>query len=477
MEQEDKKKALLEVKMFLATIILLAVLIAVSGICSYVIPAGEYTKTITGGVTQEVYHTIEQTPLPVWKIALSPLLVLGSSNGAKIIVLILFIFIIGGSFSIMNKSGILPRLISDLVMRFADRKRLFIFINVTVFALLGSTMGILEEVTPLILIFIPLAYQMKWDSIVGVAIPFVSVTIGFSAATFNPFTLGTAQKLADIPLFSGLYLRVPILIVTIFIVTLYLLWYIRRIEKNPENSFVYGSDREIKALTHYEDVVVHEGRVKPALICMGICFLAIIGVVGGGSFVKTLQDLSFPLIALIFLIMGFGVGLVSGYDFKKVFKLFKDGLIDFSPAIILILMASSIGWLIVEGNIMATMMHFVSLKTQGLSREMSAILMYLFQLFMNFLVSSGSGQAMLTIPIMSQLGDVLGLTRQITVLAFQLGDGFSHAFWPTNPLLMVVIGLAGIRYKDWFKFMLPLQVILAMTSIIFLLIAVKINYS
>ncbi len=477
MEQEDKKKALLEVKMFLATIILLAVLIAVSGICSYVIPAGEYTKTTIGGVTQEVYHTIEQTPLPVWKIALSPLLVLGSSNGDKIIVLILFIFIIGGSFSIMNKSGILPRLISDLVMRFADRKRLFIFINVTVFALLGSTMGILEEVTPLILIFIPLAYQMKWDSIVGVAIPFVSVTIGFSAATFNPFTLGTAQKLADIPLFSGLYLRVPILIVTILIVALYLLWYIRMIEKNPEKSFVYGSDREIKALTHYEDVVVHEGRVKPALICMGICFLAIIGVVGGGSFVKILQDLSFPLIAFIFLIMGFGVGLVSGYDFKKVLKLFKDGLIDFSPAIILILMASSIGWLIVEGNIMATMMHFVSLKTQGLSKEMSAILMYLFQLFMNFLVSSGSGQAMLTIPIMSQLGDVLGLTRQITVLAFQLGDGFSHAFWPTNPLLMVVIGLAGIRYKDWFKFMLPLQVILAMTSIIFLLIAVKINYS
>jgi uncharacterized ion transporter superfamily protein YfcC len=477
MEKEDKKKALLEVKMFLATIILLAVLIAVSGICSYVIPAGAYEKAVVNGVSQQVYHTIAQTPLPVWKIALSPFLVLGSSNGAKIIVLILFIFIIGGSFSIMNKSGILPRLISDLVMKFADRKRLFIFINVAVFALLGSTMGILEEVTPLILIFIPLAYQMKWDSIVGVAIPFVSVTIGFSAATFNPFTLGTAQKLADIPLFSGLYLRVPILVVTIFIVAFYILWYIRRIEKNPEKSFVYGSDREIKALTHYDDVVVHEGKVKPALICMGVCFLAIIGVVGGGSVVKTLQDLSFPLIALIFLIMGFSVGLVSGYDFKKVFKLFKDGLIDFSPAIILILMASSIGWLIVEGNIMATMMHFVSLKTQGLSREMAAILMYLFQLFMNFLVSSGSGQAMLTIPIMSQLGDILGLTRQITVLAFQLGDGFSHAFWPTNPLLMVVIGLAGIKYKDWFKFMLPLQVILAITSIIFLLIAVKINYS
>jgi len=477
MEQEDKKKALLEVKMFLATIILLAILIAVSGICSYVIPAGEYVKTSVNSVTQEVYHTIGQTPLPVWKIALAPLLVLGSKNGPRIIVLILFIFIIGGSFSVMNKSGILPRLISDLVMKFADRKRLFIFINVAVFALLGSTMGILEEVTPLILIFIPLAYQMKWDSIVGVAIPFVSVTIGFSAATFNPFTLGTAQKLADIPLFSGLYLRVPILIVTILIVALYILWYIRRIEKNPEKSYVYGSDREIKALTHYDDVVLHQGKVKPALIWMGICFLGIIATVAVCSTVKALQDLSFPLIALIFLIMGFSVGMASGYEFKKVFKLFKDGLIDFSPAIILILMASSVGWLIVEGNIMATMMHFVSLKTQGLSRELAAIIMYLFQLFMNFLVSSGSGQAMLTIPIMSQLGDILGLTRQITVLAFQLGDGFSHAFWPTNPLLMVVIGLAGIKYKDWFKFMLPLQVILAMVSIIFLLIAVKINYS
>ena len=131
MEQEDKKKALLEVKMFLATIILLAILIAVSGICSYVIPAGEYIKSQVGSqVVVEEFHYIAQTPLPVWKIALSPLLVLASSNGPRIIVLILFIFIIGGSFSVMNKSGILPRLISDLVMKFTDRRRLFIFINV-----------------------------------------------------------------------------------------------------------------------------------------------------------------------------------------------------------------------------------------------------------------------------------------------------------------------------------------------------------
>jgi uncharacterized ion transporter superfamily protein YfcC len=222
---------------------------------------------------------------------------------------------------------------------------------------------------------------------------------------------------------------------------------------------------------------VHEGKVKPALICMGLCFLAIIGVVGVGSQIKVIQKNLFPFIAFFFLVMGFSVGLASGYGFKKVFKFFKDGLIDFSPAIILILMAASIGWLINEGNIMDTIMYYVSQHAKGLSREMSAVIMYLFQLFMNFLVSSGSGQAMLTIPIMSKLGDVLGLSRQITVLAFQLGDGFSHAFWPTNALLMVVIGLAGIKYKDWFKFMFPLQVILAITSIIFLLIAVKINYT
>jgi len=230
MEQTETK---IELRVFLTTIIILGVMILIAGFSSYFIQAGELVPIVKEGKSVQVYNTIEQTPIPVWKILVSPLLCVTGKNGAKIIVLVLFILIIGGSFAILNKSGVLPGIVSGLVKRFSDRRQLFLIINVIVFSLMGSCLGILEEIAPLILIFVPLAHRMGWDSITGVAIPFLSAGFGFAAATFNPFTVGTAQKLADVALFSGLSLRIPIFILTTLTVILYLLYYTKKIEKKP----------------------------------------------------------------------------------------------------------------------------------------------------------------------------------------------------------------------------------------------------
>jgi len=476
MEQQDKKRALLEVRMFLFTIIVFLVLIVLAGIASYAIPAGEYVTKIVNGNTEQIYQTVAQTPIPVWKIILAPIMSLGGPNGPIIIFLIFFILTIGGSFSILNKSGILSRLITDMVEKFADQKYVFLFISITVFVLLGSTLGIIEEVTPMILIFIPLAYRLKWDTVTGVAIPFASAHFGFAAATFNPFTIGTAQKLAGVPLFSGLSLRLLTLVLVLITYCAFMYWYTRRIEKDPTKSVTYGIDVEIKALSYSDDIPVLEGKVRPALTWIGCCFLAISIVVAAGAFYKPVQGLAFPLIAVIFLVMGIGAGLFAGKSVKEVMVMFKNGLIDFSIAIVLILLASSIGWLIHEGKTLATMLHFLTQHLQGMSKELAAVLMYVFQMFMNFLIPSGSAQATLTIPIMAQLGDILGLTRQTTVLAFQFGDGFANIMFPTNTLLMVVLGIAGIKYTDWVKWIFPLQVVIAAICVGVLLIAVNINY-
>jgi len=476
MQDPDVKKAVIELKIFITTIILLGILIISTGIASYIIPAGTFNEAVKDGKTVKVYQEIVSTPVPVWKIVLSPFLSVTGKNGPKIIVLSLFILLIGGSFSIMNKSGVLPAILGRLVDRFSDRKRLFLLINILLFSILGSALGIIEEIVPMILFFVPIAYRMKWDSLTGIAIPFVSAGFGFSAATFNPFTLGTAQSLSGLPLFSGLPLRAVLFLCTTTVVMLYMTWYTKRIEKNPEKSITYEIDLKMKELNNFETTNHENVKIKGPLFWMLFSFTLIIGVVAGGNFVKILQTLAFPLIALIFMIMGFGTGLLSGSKARDVLRFFIHGLIDFAPAILLVLMAAAVGYLIEIGNIMDTILFYISQLIQDMSKGGAALLLYASQMLMNFLVPSGTGQAVLTIPILAPLGDLVGLTRQTVVLAFQCGDGFSNLIWPTNPMLIIAIGLAGVNYKQWLKWIIPLQLALMGICTLFLLYAVHIDY-
>ncbi|MBU3915233.1 AbgT family transporter [bacterium] len=475
-DSAEKKGAVIGLRVLLFSMVILGTMIILAGLSSYFIQAGKLTNVTLNGTKQQVYQVIEQTPVPVWKIVLSPILSLTGKDGPKIIVLILFIFIIGGSFSVLNKSGVLPGILSNLTRKFFHRKTLFLITNVVIFSLLGSCLGIIEEVIPLVLIFIPLSYRMGWDSITGLAIPILSTGFGFAAATFNPFTIGTAQKLADIALFSGLSIRLPFFIVSTTVVVLYLLYYTRKIEANPEKSPTYEMDKKIKASLYLREDIKTEKSHTNAVIWIVFCLVLVFGVVLGGMAVPILQTLAFPLIALVFLIMGIGSGFLSGNKAGKVLSYFLQGLADFAPAIILILMAAAVGYLVHEGNVLGTILYSVSNQTKSLSKETSILVIYGFQMLLNALIPSGSGQAVLTIPILAPLGDILNISRQTIVLAFQFGDGFSNVIWPTNPGLLVAIGLARVSYKDWFRFILPIQLILFILCCLTLLIAVNINY-
>ena len=209
---------------------------------------------------------------------------------------------------------------------------------------------------------------------------------------------------------------------------------------------------------------------------MVVCLILVGSVVIGGMVIPIIKELAFPLIAIIFLIMGFGVGFTAGNGLKAVLKYFGKGLLDFSPTVIIILMAASTGYMIEIGNIMDTFLYHISNLIEGTSRGVAAILLYFFQMMMNFLIPSGTGQAILTIPIMAPLADLIGITRQTVVLAYQFGDGFSNMIWPTNPLVHIAIGLGGVSYKNWVKWILPIQICLFIVSCLFLLLAVSIKY-
>ena len=461
----DSHNIKIEGRVYLTTIIILILLITAAGILVSYVPRGEFVSTGETPDQDREYRDLGKASIPVWKIVLSPLLSLTGSSGPRIIVLILFILIIGGSFSVMNKSGLLPAILDSLVTRFYRNKKILLFITVVFFSLIGSALGILEEVVPLILIFVPLAIKLGWDPFTGIAIPFLSAGIGFAAATFNPFTLGTAQRLAGIPLFSGLSLRFPLFIVTTLLVVIFLLRYTAKFDKT--NSVT-------------EPLVPDGGNsfrnLKKAVVFIIICFSGLALLVAAGNFYTPLSDYSFPIIALIFLIMGIGVGVISGGGGKTIASYFFSGTLSFAPAIILILLAAAVGYIIETGGILPTLLNYVSPRLASLGRGGGALLLYFVQMGINFFIPSGSGQAVLTIPILAPLGDLIGVSRQTVVLAFQFGDGFSNLLWPTNPMLLIALGLAGIGYKDWLKKVLPLQGILFLICCGVLLLAVSIGY-
>lgn len=477
MQTNNGRRTSIPLKVLVSTMIILGILIITAGAATYLVPAGEFKEKIRDdGRTVRIYQRIDQTPVPVWKIALAPVLSLTGKDGPKIIVLLLFILFIGGSFSVMLYCGIVPAVMGKLVERYADKKSLLLTICILLFCLLGSCLGIYEELIPLIVIFVPLALSMGWDSLTGLAMVLLSLGFGFSAAMFNPFTLGTAQRLADVPIFSGLTLRLPLFLVTTAMVIFYLRRYVQKIERDPNASVTRQADSRLKKILSPEAVSEEIKNIRTVVLFILFCFALIVGVVLGGTIIESLQDLAFPLIMLVFLLMGVGSGLISGAGGKKVLRHFVRGLGDFAPAIIIILMAFAVGYLIDTGNVIDTILFKIEQMTKGLGRNTAVLSLYFFQMLINFFVPSGSGQAALTIPILAPLGDLLGISRQTVVLAYHMGDGFSNLIWPTNPLLLVALGLAKVNYKDWLRWILPIQLALMVVCIIFLIIAVNINY-
>ena len=469
---------LIQKRIFFTTAALLAFFMLAAGLATYFVPGGRYVQV--PGQAERIFETVIRPPLPAWKIVLAPLLSLTGSNGSRILFLVIFILTIGGGFSVMNRSGVLPRLASDLAHRLAHRKTLFLIVNIVLFSLLGSCLGILEEIVPMVLIFVPLALGMGWDRMTGLAIPFLSAGFGFAAAMFNPFTVGTAQKLAGLPLFSGLSLRVPLFLLTTALATGYLLYYTRRLDKRNtgQTALVKNDAPPPASLSAYArpSTGMDGAKARRAGLFIALCFIPIVLIVLGGAFFNPLQELAFPLIALIFLIMGLGAGLVSGAGAGASGRFFIRGLADFAPAIILVLQAASVGYLMEEGLIMDPILNFAAGHISGLAPPAAALSLYFFQMLINLFVPSGTGQAVLTIPILAPLGDLVGVTRQTVVLAYQCGDGFSNLIWPTNPMLHIAVGLAGVSYKDWVRWVLPLQGALLILCSVFTALAAAIGY-
>ncbi|MCX7970715.1 MAG: YfcC family protein [Negativicutes bacterium] len=469
MASGTKPGKITEVKVPHVFVIIFSLIVLVA-IATWVLPAGEYNR-VAGADGKTVveagsYHFVPGNKAGLMDVLTAP--IRGFVKGAEIAG---FILIVGGVFGVFAATGAIDAGILRLVRVFSGREIWIIPVFMYLFAVGGAVFGMQEEVIPFVGIFVPLALAMGYDSIVGCSIPYVGATIGFSSAMLNPFTVGIAQGIAEVPLFSGLGYRTVLWFCFTTITVLYMMYYARRVKKNPQASPTYRWDedrrRELKG-GYSADYRISAGQVVGIVsLVLGIVVI-IAGVIEFQWYINE--------IAGVFLAMAIITGVVCRMPANRLATSFAAGARDLVGAAIVVALARGIIVVATDGKIIDTMLYYMAAPLQSLPVYVSVNCMFVIQHVINFFVSSGTGQAALTIPIMAPLGDLLGITRQTTVLIYQFGNGFTDMIFPTSAVLVASLGMAKIDWWLWVKWMIPLQIIYFIGCIIGLSVAVAIGF-
>lgn len=452
-------------KIFVSSFLILLSLVLLSGILTRVLPMGRFERCVVDGrvvADFESFKPIEGKRLPIYRWFTAPIEVLFSPDGPRILALLVLLLIVGGSFSLLHESGALKYAIDLLVLRHASRKKSLLLLTTFSFMVLGSALGLFEEVVPFVPIVVQLALQLGWDEFTGLGMSILAAGFGFASATFNPFTVLLAQSLAGLPIFSGLWLRLIVFTVVYVILSFFLLSHAKRVER-----------KEISLQISSDDM--YESSKKPYRVFL-ISLIFMFSLIVVSLFVRAMQDYLVVLIALLYFLMGILCGLSARSGFSKTFKVFSVGLLNILPSTILILLAASVKHIVERGMVLDTILKQAFQFLQGRGQLVVALTIYLFVLALNFFIPSASAKAFLLIPLLTPLAQLSGLSRQTMVLAWAFGDGFSNMIFPTNPVLLISLSLAGYSYGRWFKKTILLQLAPFFISCVFILVAIWTNY-
>ncbi|MCF7929190.1 MAG: hypothetical protein K9L29_08905, partial [Spirochaetales bacterium] len=357
---------------FFAAFFIILGLMILSGVLTRLVPAGNYEREIVDGRERVVpgsYQEVEKPDYPVWRWFTAPAEVPFSEAGLTIGTIIVFLIFVGGSFTILEEGGILRRMMEIIVRRFINRKYLLMAIVMFFFMFVASVLGIYEGMVPLVIFVVPLALSLGWDSMTGLGMSLLPLSFGFAAAITNPFTIGVAQSIAELPLFSGAWLRIIFFIVIYCLLLLFVRRYARKVESDPSRSPVYQEDLVIREegaetveISETEDVSrmpvkpVGSGMRKAIIWFGGAMLLAIIFILVTGR-IASLSRYAFPAMSVLFFIGGIGAGLFAGMGVGRVFSTFGRGGLRILPAVLIILMAYSVKLIIDNGGITDTILY------------------------------------------------------------------------------------------------------------------------
>lgn len=450
------------------TLVLLYGMIVLAWLATMLIPAGSF-ETVVNDHGREVVvpGTFERlddvTPPSFWSLFTVIPRGLEASQG-----IIFFVFIIGGALGVIRATGTLDAALARLLERFGGRPALLIAMGMAAFGVGSSTIGMAEEYIALIAILITLCRAMRMDTVAALGVMTAGYAVGFGTAVINPFTVLVAQEVAGLPPTSGWEYRL-VLFFPFLAIGFYYVWrYAIKVQRDPAASLVYDipeaqppASPEVSALT---------GRQWTVLGLVGLTLVALVwGIKWQGWYLVEL--------GAIFIGLALLAGRVCGMGLDDIARRFVDGAAELTGTALLIGFARAIELMLNDGQVLYTIVHALATPLDAVGGELSAVGMLLIQSALNFFIPSGSGQAYVTMPLMAPIADLVGVSRQVAVLAYQMGDGFMNIIVPTNAVLMGMLGICGIPYGRWLRFIWPLVALFIAAGAVAIVIAVLIGYS
>ena len=482
------------------TFVIVFFIIVIAAVLTWIIPPGKYVSEQVDGETVMTFYYADQLPEAIgdnefhaepqtWQIFSA--FYKGFVKQSNIIV---FILIIGGAFWIMNKSKAIDmgihsflkftkRLERSPLMQKIGVNNIVIILIMLLFSLFGSVFGMSEETIAFALIIIPLAVSMGYDSIVGLCMVYVAAHIGFSGAMLNPFTIGIAQGIAEIPLFTGIGYRAVCWTILTVVGIIFVLWYANKVKKNPQSSIMYEDDAYWRKSAEVKEEELERYTPRKAwfvfafltsvLIVFSVLYPMTTLKIGNSettlpllpigtavfvllSIITLRKTVHYFVLTLLFATVYFLVVGVLGYEWYimeiDIAKLFLEGMGDILSAAVIVGLAGGIVIILQDGGIIDTILYGLSKSMSNMGKIASAEIMYGIQTLINIVIPSGSAKAAITMPIMAPFSDLIGISRQATVVAFQFGDGFTNMITPTSGVLMAALGVARIPWEKWVRF-------------------------
>lgn len=428
--------------------VLMFLIIVICAIATWILPAGQFDRMVNDAgqnvAIPGTFHTVESSPVGFFDMM--KCIYTGFVDAGSVV---FFVFISYASINIMIGSGAFNGLVAALLKIFKGKARAAIIpIFLVVVGSASSTIGLFEEWFPFIPVFVGIAIAMGFDAIVGLGIVALGAGMGYSGAAMNPFTMGIAQSIAEVPFPSNMTYRVFSHACMIVVASFFLIRYALKVQADPTKSLVYGEDFSRFSMSE-EDLKNHPFGVREALV-LGVLVAGIVVIVYGCR----VYGWYFTELSAVFMIMGIVSGIIIGDGPNKIAEKYAGGFADVAMACMMIGLARGILMVLTQGNIIDTVVYYFSLPLMDLPASVAAVAMLIFQTLLNFLIPSGSGQAATSMPIMAPMADLLGLSRDTACLAFQFGDGLSNCLWPTA-MVGILSGLAGVKIEKWYKFFVP----------------------
>ena len=466
MEEVKKKKR--QFKMPHNYVILISIM-ALMLVLTHIIPAGEYQRVedpVSGNmvVVPGSYQQIDVEAPGIFDLFLS--LEQGYVEAANIMFLIIFAY---GFVYVLTKNGTMDAALGTMVKKVGNRVQFLIPITMLILGFLASGMGIYEEVYGLFPIFVGIFLALGYDALVGGATIFLGVSIGYAAGTTNPYNVAVAQDVAGVDLYSGMWMRWVVFAVFEAVTILYLMRYAKRVKADPKKSVMYGVDLdgiERKSLDDLKDTHMTTRQKLCLLEFFGVMAFLLYAVLNLGWYVDE--------ISALFLMAMVVAGILSGYSATDICKTFIESTKSMVSSMLVVGFTRGITILMKQGCITDTIVYGLVSMMEGASTYMAAYGMLIVQNLVKFFINGSSSQATITMPIMAPAAELVGLSKQIAVMAYQFGNGFADFFWPTGCALCC--GLMGVPLNKWYKFATPLFVIFIVLEFLFMTFAVAVGY-